>query len=380
MKRIQVYGIGLWTLVVLVAVARPAVAQSPTTADNTPSTGPISGYMELHFNRPEDTDPILDFHRFVLLVNHSFSSRFRFVGELELEHALVEGLEDKGELELEQAYIDVILKRGFNVRAGMVLVPVGIINERHEPPTFNGVERPLVDTFIVPSTWFEPGAGVHGEIGAGLRYRAFVLAPFDAAGFSADEGLREGRQKGSEAIVRKAAVAARMEYLGLRGLRLGGSLYRGDSAASFPRLRLPTTVAEADVRHRWRRLEHRAQYAHVFLDNAGELNEARARLEGVDPNIASQMRGFYVESSTQILPSPPWEVRAFVRYENFDTQYRMPTGYSPIAEFDRTAWVIGATYYPDADIAVKVDYVVARSRSDVVRAPNSFNIGLGWWF
>lgn len=362
------------------ALASPAIAHSQTAAESAPSTGPLSGYMEVHFNQPQDGDPILDFHRFVLVVNHSFTPRLRFVGELELEHALVEGLEDKGELELEQAYLDVILKRSFNIRAGMVLAPVGLINERHEPPTFNGVERPLVDTVIVPTTWSEPGLGVHGEIGAGLRYRAFVLAPFDAAGFSADEGLREGRQKGSEAIVRKAAFAGRMEYLGLPGLRAGASVFRGDSAASFPRLRLPTTVAEVDVRHRWRRLEHRAQYAHVFLDNAGELNEARARLEGVDPNIARQMRGFYLESSVQVLPTPPWEVRAFVRYENIDTQYRMPAGYSPIEEFDRDAWVVGATYFPDPDIAVKVDYVVLRSRSTVVRAPNSFNAGLGWWF
>ena len=109
---------------------------------------------------------MLDFHRFVLLFNHSFTDRIRFIGELELEHALVEGLEESGELELEQAYLDFRVNRAFNMRAGMLLAPVGIINERHEPPSFHGVERPFVDTFIIPTTWFDAGAGIHGTFGA----------------------------------------------------------------------------------------------------------------------------------------------------------------------------------------------------------------------
>src|SRR5204862_7207813 len=125
----------------------------------------ISGYMDFHFNKDESQDARLDFHRFVLLVTHDFSDRIRFVGELELEHAFVEGLEDAGELELEQAYVDFLLSRRFNVRAGMVLMPIGIINERHEPPVYYGVERPFVDTFIVPTTWFEAGAGGPGGLG-----------------------------------------------------------------------------------------------------------------------------------------------------------------------------------------------------------------------
>ncbi|MGH9371218.1 MAG: porin, partial [Vicinamibacterales bacterium] len=169
--------------------ARPGSGQSTQPAGEPAEaggrTGPISGYMDFHFNKEEGQDAILDFHRFVLLFNHSFTPRIRFVGELELEHALVEGLEEAGELELEQAYVDFLLSRPFNVRAGMMLVPLGIINERHEPPVFNGVERPLVDTVIIPSTWFEVGAGIHGEVGRGLRYRAFAMAPLDSLEFSA---------------------------------------------------------------------------------------------------------------------------------------------------------------------------------------------------
>src|SRR5689334_5277141 len=106
----------------------PAAAQTPT--EEQPRTSPISGYMDFHFNKEEGQHGVLDFHRFVLLFHHSFSPRIRFVGELELEHAFVEGLEESGELELEQAYLDFLVSRAFNVRAGMMLVPLGIINER----------------------------------------------------------------------------------------------------------------------------------------------------------------------------------------------------------------------------------------------------------
>src|SRR5687768_4341804 len=97
--------------------ASPLGAQSN---DGGGRTGPISGYMELHLNRPDDGPAVLDFHRFVLLFAHRFTDRIRFVGELELEHAFVEGLEEAGELELEQAYLDFLISRAINLRAGMV--------------------------------------------------------------------------------------------------------------------------------------------------------------------------------------------------------------------------------------------------------------------
>src|SRR6476646_11718383 len=198
----QVYRLFAATMLLLASGTR---AFGQAGGENTSVTGPLSGYMDFHFNKAENSDGLLDFHRFVLLFNHSFTDRIRFVGELEVEHAFVEGLEQSGELELEQAYLDILVTRPFNVRAGMILVPIGIINERHEPPVYQGVERPFVDTVIVPTTWFETGAGVHGEIGTGFRYRAYVMAPLNALEFSADEGVREGRQKGGEANVRRPA-------------------------------------------------------------------------------------------------------------------------------------------------------------------------------
>jgi len=365
-------------LLILAAFADPARAQDAGAGG---VTGALSGYMDFHYNKADREDGRLDFHRFVLLVSHAFSPRLRFVGELELEHAFVEGLEDAGEIELEQAYVDFLLARWINVRAGMVLMPVGIINERHEPPVFNGVERPFVDTVIVPTTWFEAGAGVHGVLGHGFRYRAYVAAPLDSLEFTAEDGIREGRQKGSQANVRNLAYTGRLEYLGVRGLTIGASAWTGRSSFQTPRLDTTVTVSDVDARFRHERLELRGQFAYVAIDDAAGLNDAIARLSGVSPNIAEAMRGFYLESAYRIWNAgAPRDLVGFVRYENFDTQFRMPVGYVPLKEFDRDAWTTGVTYYPDADIAVKVDYTFLRNQSGVFRNRHVVNAGLGWWF
>ena len=360
-----------------------APSQSPSDPGGSASgslTGPISGYMDFHYNNREKEDGLLDFHRFVLLFSHSFSDRIRFISELELEHAIVSN-ETAGELELEQAYVDFLITRSFNVRAGMLLAPVGIINERHEPPVFHGVERPFVDTVIIPTTWFDTGVGVHGELRHGFRYRAYLMSPLDSTGFSADEGIREGRQKGAESNARTLAGTGRLEYVGRPGLVLGTSFWSGDTGFQDLRFDTSVTMVEFDGRYRHGEFEARGEYAHGFLDGMSELNASRQRTVGVSPNVARQVRGFYLESSYFVSPLPaPRELALFARYENFDTQYRMPTGFQPLKEFDREAWVFGLTYFPDPDIAVKLDYTVLRSQSDVVNAPDSLNVGLGWWF
>jgi hypothetical protein len=374
--------VGAFLLVALFVSGDATFAQ--TAPESGSRTGPISGYMEMHLNKPVDdpvAPPVLDFHRFVLLVSHSFNPRLRFVGELELEHAVVAGLEEEGELELEQAYLDVLMSPALNFRAGMLLVPVGIINERHEPPTFHGVERPFVDTVIVPTTWFDVGAGVHGTIRGRVRYRVYAMAPLDAAAFTAEEGFRDAAQHGSEAQVRNVAWTGRVEYVGMRGLQVGASFWTGKSAVTLPRLETETGLVEADVRFTRRRFEGRAQYAHGFVDGAAALNDAVGRLTGISPNVARQIRGFYLEGAYRVLPQRfPHEAAVFLRYENFDTQYRMDGGNVPIPAFDRDAWVVGGTYWLDPDVALKLDYSHVRSQSTVVPAPRTFNVGIGWWF
>ncbi len=375
---VQVAGVVLLVL----ALAPAALAQQTNPEAGFPSTGPISGYMDFHVNKADHEPAVIDFHRFVLLLTHSFTSKVRFVGELELEHAVVEGLEESGELELEQAYVDFLLSRPLNFRAGMLLLPLGIINERHEPPVFNGVERPFVDTVIIPTTWFDAGAGVHGEIGRGLRYRAYLVSPLNAREFSADEGIREGLQKGAEATAPHVAFTGRVEYLGVRGLTVGGAAWRGTSQlVRTPRLESDVTLGEVDARYGRNRLELRGEFAQVDIGNAAQLNQTIGRGTGVPPNIARALRGFYGEAGYRIWDAgAPRDLVTFVRYENFDTQFRMPAGLLPLKEFDRDAWVTGVTYYPDPDVAIKADYIYLRNKSGVFANRRLFNVGLGWWF
>ena len=261
----------------------------PVWAQGTGSNG-LSGYMGLQYRKAEFQDGELDFRRFVLLVTHRFSDRIRFVSELELEHAFVEGLEESGELELEQAYLDFLLSRGFNVRAGILLIPVGIINERHEPPVYNGVDRPMVDTFLVPTTWSQPRRRPRGWAGAGATAPTCFAA--QAALFSAEEGLRDGRQKGSQTNAGRVAATGRLEYVGLRGLTVGASFWTGDSGFEFrPVFDVPVRLYAADARYSRRGTEPRAQFVDVSISNADELNggELTPHRRGSEPGHG--MRG-----------------------------------------------------------------------------------------
>ena len=363
------------------ATPPPATLLPSTNIPSDETRLPVSGYMDFHFNKFRDQPAQLDFHRFVLLFGHSFSNRIKFWSELELEHAFVEGREQKGELELEQAYLDFLIKPYFNFRGGMLLTPVGLINERHEPPSYNGVERPFVDTVIIPSTWFDSGAGIFGDLGRGFRYKAYVMSPLDATGFSAEEGLRGGRQKGFQSVIRNVAHTGRLEYHGLPRLSLGASFWRGNTGFNVPGVSPRVRVVEVDGRYSVGRFDFRGEFARVDMTRAGELNVVLQRETGVNPNIARQMRGFYWESAARVLPRRfPHDLALFSRYENFDTQFRMSQGFVPLKQFDRTAWVTGATYYPEPDVALKFDYTVVRNRSAIVASERSINFGIGWWF
>src|SRR3989339_1444468 len=182
------------------------------------------GYGELHYNnsnKPGSTD-LMDNHRFVIGLTHHFSERVRLNAEVDFEHAAKE-------MELEFAFVDVLLTGSFNIRAGSMLMPVGFLNEFHEPPLFYSVERPYVQKNIIPTSWQEGGIGVFGTMGGDLRYRVYLVGGLDASGFTAGSGIRNGRGKVAESPSNDLALVGRLEYSGLKNLRLGASGYTGNS-------------------------------------------------------------------------------------------------------------------------------------------------------
>jgi hypothetical protein len=342
---------------------------------------PVSGYMDFHLNKDRGDPFQADFHRFVLLFGHSFSDRIKFWSELEVEHALVEGQEESGEVALEQAYLDFLIKPYFNIRAGMVLAPVGIVNERHEPPAYNGVERPFVETTLIPTTWRELGFGFTGDLGRGFRYRAYLASSLDASRFDAENGIAEGRANGFDASFRNPAKVGRLEYLGVRRLALGASFYSGHAGFRTPGINPLVTIADFDGRYRWKRFDLRGIFVVTWIGQARELNRRGQLVSGVNPNVASEMRGYYLEPAAHVLPRTfAHDLVLFARYEKYNTQQRMPAGYTPLPQFDRHSWVMGVTYKPHPDIAVKFDYAVNRNASHVVQAVDGINLGIGWWF
>jgi len=207
-----------------VATAAPATASRTT----------IGSYGEMHYNNLHAEDSAydnkeMDYHRFVLFLGHEFTDRFRFFSEVEIEHALVEDTDDgsgAGEVELEQAYVDYLIDDNYYARAGLFLLPVGILNETHEPTTFYGVERNDVENVIVPTTWWEGGVGAGGRYGNGVSWDAGMTSGLmmPTEGSNAFR-VRSGRQKVSEAVANDLGFSARLRYTGIPGLEVGGTLY-----------------------------------------------------------------------------------------------------------------------------------------------------------
>ena len=193
----------------------------------------IGGYGEVTYNNLEDssTPAEIDVQRLVMLFAYKFDDRTSFVTEIEFEHVK--------EVYVEQAFVNYSVADGVNLRGGLMLVPMGIVNEYHEPTTFNGVERPSLDSKIVPSTWREIGLGVSGRVNsASLRYQAYLMNGFLSYGEShklrGSDGLRKGRQKGAESVASDANFAGRVEYYGLPKLKLGLSYYAGNTQTTIP--------------------------------------------------------------------------------------------------------------------------------------------------
>ena len=226
----------------------------------------VGGYGELHYNysKPENGEAkeVLDFHRFVVFLSHSWNEKWSFKAEVELEHNFVSGGE--GELELEQAYVDYHHADWFGFRFGVVLPAVGLLNEVHEPPTFLGVERPDYHKVIIPTTWFGNGAVLYGR-NSGFEYRFTVMEGLNGDKFSASSGIRSGRQKGYKANAKNLLYSARLEYTGVNGLIFGGSCTMNSAPAASSTLIVNLFESHAD--YSFTTLLFRAEDGRIALGN-----------------------------------------------------------------------------------------------------------------
>ena len=345
----------------------------------------IGGYGEVHYSNSSTAGSPgqVNLARFVLFIGHRFNGRLSLRSELEVEDAKVAGGESGGEVALEQAYLDYRLCEPFTLRAGLFLLPIGIINETHEAPTFNGVSRPSFDEVILPSTWREIGIGALGAVPGirGLRYRAYVVNGLLAAGFDAESGIRGGRQEGRQASFANPALTGRLEW-SRPGLKLGGSVYYGgsanrDSTLGTGTFAAPISLLAADARYDVGAFAFRAEVANLSIRDAGRINTTFGN--GVGRRIA----GWYAEGSFNLLraiaPASAQALNGFVRYERYDTQAAVSAGTIRDLTLARRITTFGFTYKPLWNVAFKADYQLRRNRAHSAE-DEVFALGLGYQF
>ncbi|MFQ5417208.1 MAG: porin [Myxococcota bacterium] len=337
-------------------VARGASESGSSWADRTT----VGGYGELHYNNLEnrrssgDDKEMIDFHRFVLFFDHEFNDSIRFFSELEVEHVLV-GDGKPGEVELEQAYLEFDLLEDTTARAGLFLIPVGILNETHEPPTFYGVERNPIESNIIPSTWWEGGAMLSGRFDRGFSADLALTSGLKTDGFS----IRGGRQKVAKADASDGAVTGRVVWRGFPGLELAASgQWQWDINSMGERT--PASLFETHLVYNHGPFGLRALYARW------DLFSDKSEIGG-----KNEQYGFYVEPSVRISEN----FGVFGRFNQWDNGAGKDTTMSNRYR----QWDVGVNFWPHPDVVMKFDYQ-NQSAPDGEDEFDGINLGIGYQF
>lgn len=323
----------------------------------------IGGYGELHYNDLDNGEEI-DFHRFVLYFGHQFTDNLSFYSEFELEHSLA-GDGAPGEVELEQAFVQWDYAPGHRARAGLFLMPIGILNETHEPDTFYGVERNRVENQVIPTTWWEAGVGFDGEIAPGWGYDLAVHSGLNLKTSSGSpSSIRSGRQKVAEANGDSLAYTGRISFTGIPGLQWRTSLqYQADLTQSDDEGvgvgNIDASLLETNLTLERGIFGLRALYARWDLDD---------RIELLNPG-ASEQFGWYVEPSVRLSNN----LGLFARYGRYDL-----TASSAAASDERGQFDVGVNYWVHDNVVIKLDF--QRQDNDNGVDVDGFNLGVGYSF
>lgn len=340
----------------------------------------IAGYGEYLFTQNSGRTDVADALRTVFYLGYHFDEKWLFHSEIELEHGSTSAASgtttSSGSVSVEFSYLEYQASDCFALRAGVVLVPVGLVNEEHEPTRFLPAVRSQTETRIIPTTWREIGIEAVGSFGD-TDMRAFVGTGLDGEEFGAS-GLRSGRQQGNRAAADDIAAALRVDTRCGESLSLGGSIYYqkagqdGTRNGTTPIPELDTLLAEAHVE--WNRgpFRARALWASAFSDDAAAFASATGR------NLALRSDGYYGEFGYDLAPCLCPESDAaiipFVRYEQIDTQAKMAAGIAADPMQDNRIITLGVHVRPTEQIVVKIDFEQWDNSFD------RFHIGMGYVF
>ena len=369
------------------AVTPPAApAAAPLAMSSAAAAGPatvITSYAEINYNRPTRASEKAqaDLRRFVLGYQHRFNDKTKVVTELEVEHS-VTSASDPGEVAIEQAYVEHQISPNLAVRAGLFLMPAGLLNENHEPSSFYGVERNFVETAIIPSTWREGGVQLVGTFDNGLTVQGGLSTSFDLTKWDAASG--EGKESPLASIHQELAFAKSHDlalfgaanWRGIPGLLLGGSLFTGQATQAQAVAKARITLW--DVHARWTpgRWDLSTLYSRGTISNSAALNAA---LVGNPTLIPKSFDGFYVQGAYKVWRHEDYALSPFVRWERFNTARSyadLGPGLTPDAARSERVVTLGANFQVTPGIVVKADYQRFRENTDL----NRVNLGLGWSF
>ncbi|MEI6335946.1 MAG: hypothetical protein WCS87_15405 [Methylococcaceae bacterium] len=350
----------------------------------------IGGYGEAFYqdvvsDNNNDAKSTADLERMVLYVGYKFTDKILFNSEVEFEHG---STERNGAVSVEFAALDFFINPMANVRAGMVLMPMGFLNQIHEPPFYFGNHRPEVEQKIIPSTWNEVGVGLFGAITPNLTYTTYVVNGMNAKNFDSN-GIRNGRQGGSQALAQNLGYVARMDYVpdALPGVTVGGSAYVGNSGQdqdyAGQKPDVLTQLYESHVQWKYRGLEFRTLGSWGFVNNADVLSlAAKANPVTGEGVIGSQNYGWYSEVGYDVLPlmfrDTPQYLAPFVRYEKLNTIAKAPTGFTGDPTKDQQIFQVGLQYKPIPQVVIKADYRNFVAKQGAL--PDDFNLGFGFIF
>ena len=345
----------------------------------------LGGYGEITYNnyRDKTVKDEADLRRFVLSYGHRFNDKLSLRAEVEIEHALVE--EGQGELAVEQAYVEYALHPNANLRAGLMLLPIGILNETHEPATFYGAERNEVESRIIPATWRELGLAVQGNVLDGLEYNVGFSTSLDASKYSnASNGVRGLRSEGFKAAANDIAFFGGLNYR-QPGWLIGASLFTGDTAqngvgstssAALQGKNARATLWDVHGKVNFGDLDLQALYARGTLGDTDAINAAAGIAAGSSAAAPKSFWGGYGQAAYHIWKKGDMRLSPFVRFERYNTQASVDSGFTQDPLNNERVVTVGANFNLSREVVFKADWQNFKRDN----AKDRFNLGVGYQF
>ena len=352
----------------------------------------IGGYGEMNYQNKEDADNIADVYRFVPYIGYRFTDKIILNTEIEFEHGGAKPGADSaqeggeyGYAVIEFMYLDFLFNDNFNLQAGLLLAPMGLINLRHEPTLFNTVQRPNTEKYLLPSTWSTNGVIAYGNIGESFTYNAGIMQAlnFDNANAGKQKQIRSARLGGGKSAYNNLAGVARFDYIGTPGLMVGASGYYG-SASQGTVSGATALMYDLHASYENSGFKVKALYTATDIDSADKI----AAGDFTTGTSIESANGYYVNAEYDVLASvnSEYKLPVFVQYDYINPTDSVVDATNASAAVDANAEIatttIGLNFFPHEQVVLKADYAMAKYKdSDTTKQDQDIlSVSLGFIF